>query len=65
MCFNVFLLLFLLLLLLLLLFCFFVADYDGDDKVYIATILDCSLRHNLCYWLPFCEAVFCSMNYSA
>jgi hypothetical protein len=29
--------------------------------VYTATTLDCSL----CYWLPFCEAAFFSMNYSA
>ena len=43
-----------------------VVDYDvGDDKVYTATALDCSLFHNLCYWLPFSEAAFCSMNYSA
>jgi len=44
-----------------------VVDYDddGDDKVHTATTLDCSLCHSLCYWLPFCEAAFCSMNYSA
>jgi hypothetical protein len=40
-------------------------DGGGDDKVCTATTLDCSLCHNLFYWLPFCEAAFCSMNHSA
>jgi hypothetical protein len=39
-------------------------DDDDDDEVHTATAttLDSSLYHTHCYWLPFCNAAFCSVS---